>query len=389
MESGKTPGGRTVKNKPLALVAGIVIVLAGVVAWRALTPPGPAGPEVVSIGAVLPLTGDVATYGTDSRDGINLAVDRANAAQSRYRFQVVYEDSKGDPKTAVTALQKLLAVNSPPAVIGENISSSTLAMVPVIDSAKVVLISPSASAPKLSGASRYFFRVYPSDDAEGAFVAAAIAAAGPGAKVCILYMNNDFGLGLKEVFEKQGPARGLKVLDAIGYDKTQTDFRTILARVKEKAPDAVYLAGYYQDGGQILKQAKELGLAAAFWGATTHENPQLLSIAGDAAEGFRYPVSTGFNEKSDTQAVKEFVAAFKAKYAKDPGLVSALGYDCARLVIDGVLKNGRSAEDIRAFIAAAKDYPGAAGQMTFDEQGDVHKPIMLKMVKNGAFVPVP
>ena len=161
--------------------------------------------SVVQLGAVLPLTGDVASYGTGSKEGVEFAVDEANKAQSRYRFEVTFEDSKGDPKTALNALQSILARGKPVAVIGENISSATLAMVPVINAAKVVLVSPSASAPSLSGKSRYFFRVFPSDTEEGDFMAGVIKKYVPNAKVCIVYVNNDYGVGLKVEF---APFRG-------------------------------------------------------------------------------------------------------------------------------------------------------------------------------------
>jgi branched-chain amino acid transport system substrate-binding protein len=341
---------------------------------------------VTTIGAVLPLSGEVASYGKDSKDGIDLAIELAQRVKGHARFMVQYEDSQGDPKGALAALQKLLSVNRVPAVIGENVSSATLAMIPLIDKAPVVLISPSASTPKLSGASRFFFRVFPSDVEEGRYSATTVAKLWPLAKVSVLYVTNDFGVGLMDVFKKEAPAQGLQVLDTLGYDKTVTDFRPILTKVKDERPDVIYMAGYYQDGGAILKQAKQLGIEAHFWGATTHEDPQLLTIAGDSAEGFHYPVSTGFDASSQDSVVSAFVSEFRNKYKKDPGLVSALGYDCGKLLADAVISGNLSAETIRAYLAGVKNYDGASGKMTFDAQGDVHKAIQLKEVKNGKFV---
>src|SRR5262245_62663926 len=102
-----------------------------------------------------------------------------------------------------------------------------------------------------------------------------------------MYITNDFGLGLADVFKKEAAAQSLQVLDTIAYDKSVTDFRPFLTKIKAANPDVIYLAGYYQDGGAILRQARQLGIQAQFWGATTHEDPQLLTIAGDAAEGFQ------------------------------------------------------------------------------------------------------
>lgn len=344
------------------------------------------GKKDLLVTAVLPLTGDVAAYGKDSRDGIDLAVELANANQKEYKFSVDYHDSKGDARTSVTALERAFATTNPIAIVGENISSSTGAMIPVADRHKTLLISPSASAPNLSGTSPYFFRVFPSDDAEGTFMADQMARRNPGAGVCVIYVNNDYGVGLKDVFEKKAKQVNLKLAGSFGYDKGQMDFKTLLVKVKSLAPSAIYIPSYYQDGATLLKQARELGIDAQFYGATTHEDPKFLEIAGKAAEGFIYPLATGFDAASTDSVVRQFIAAFTKKYGKSPGLVSALGYDCAQMIIRGTLQNGPSSDGIRTFLLQSKDIHGAAGVMNFDKDGNVHKPIMLKTVRNGQFV---
>lgn len=371
-------------NKKTGAALAILVVAAVVGYFFIARKPRPET-NIVRIGAVLPLTGDVAAYGKDSKDGIDLAVELANKSQTQYKFEVSYEDSRGDPKTAVTALQSLLSAKSPVAVIGENITSSTAAMIPVIDRAKVLLISPSASAPNLSGTSQYFFRVFPSDSEEGAFVVEAVAKRFPNGRVCIVYVNNDYGVGLKNIFEAKAKQNNISVTGSFGYEKASTDFKAILAKVKALGVDAVYMPGYYQDGGLLLKQAKELGIAAQFYGSTAQEDPKLLEIAENAAEGFQYPVSTGFEMTSEDSSVKKFIADFTSKFQKDPGLVSSLGYDCANILVSGVIKNGPTADGIRNYVLNTKDIPGAAGVMNFDDRGDVHKPIILKIVKDGKF----
>lgn len=372
------------KSKSLIWLFVLLSVAAG--AYYFFTKKKNSEPNTISFAAVLPLTGDVAAYGKDSKDGIDLAIELANKSQAAYKFEVFYEDSKGDPKTAVTALQNILAQHSPIVVIGENISSSTGAMIPVADKAKVILISPSASAPNLSGLSKYFFRVFPSDVEEGGFIAETIANQLPGSKTSVIYVNNDYGVGVKGVFEQKAKEKGLTILSSMGYEKGSKSFKTILTKIKAEKPDAVYIPGYYEDAGLLLKQAKELGITAKFFGSTAEEDPKLIEIAGSAAEGFQYPVSTGYDAASKDSVVTKFIADFKAKYNKEPGLVSALGYDCAKISIDGILKSGNTSENVRNYILNTKNISGAAGLMNFDEKGDVHKPINLKIVVNGKFV---
>lgn len=341
--------------------------------------------QKVEIGAVLPLTGDVANYGQDTKAGVDLAVDIANRESKKYEFEIVYEDSKGLAKEGVLATQKLVNTDKVPAIIGDNVSAPTMAIVPITDKTKVVLLSPSASSPELSGISKYFFRVYPSDTAEGSFMAETAYNKLHLRSVAVLYVNNDFGVGLRHVFSKEFAALGGNIAIAEGYSQGQTDFRTILTTAKDKNPDALYLAGYYKDGGLILKQARELGFTTPMLGATTHEDPQLIAIAGNAAEGLVYPYSTGYDPQSQRDVVKEFIGQFKNRYKKDPGLIAALGYDCANLLVKAVEDEGTSPEAIRTYLTKAKDFPGAAGNISFDEKGDVHKPILLKTVRDGAF----
>nr|VFK59922.1 MAG: branched-chain amino acid transport system substrate-binding protein [Candidatus Kentron sp. TC] len=347
---------------------------------------GNAAQDVV-LGAVLPLTGEVASWGEDSSDGIQLAIEQANEMQDAYHFSVVFEDSKGSPADAVAGIRKLIAVDKVVGIIGDNVSGPTVAMVPFADRAQIPLISPSASSPKLSGMSRYFFRVYPSDTAEGSVMGETAANRLSLERVAILYVNNDFGTGLRDIFSSRFGELDGTISRAMGYNQDETDFRPYLTRLLDDEPQGIYLAGYYKDGGAILKQARELGIKAVFMGSTTHEDPELLKIAKDAAEGFIYPFSTGYDENNTAAAVTGFRSAFEKMYSKNPGLVAALGYDCARLLIEAVESIGLDSEKIRDYLAGVKEYQGASGEISFDLNGDVHKPVILKTVNNGRFVP--
>ena len=370
-------------KKVLQTIGLIAVVVIGVIVF--VNQRNDRQKNVVKIEAVLPLTGDIASYGKDSQDGIDLAVELVNKSQKQFKFVVNYSDSRGEPKTAATITERIFAIGSPVAIIGEITSSSTASMIPICDKNKTFLISPTASAPHLAGLSSWFFRVYPPDTEEGVFMAQVVAEQQKNATVCIIFVNNDFGTGLKNVFTEATQTLGLQVLQDFSYSQQNPDFRAILARVKTLNPDAIYMPGYYQDGATLLTQIKEQGISARLYGSTTHEDPKLIEIAGSAAEGFMYPISTGFDPNSNDTTVENFIKEFNSKHDKDPGLVAALGYDCAKLIIEGVLNNGASSEDIRTYILNTKDLPGAAGTMNFDAKGEVHKTIVLKGVKDGKF----
>jgi len=197
------------------------------------------------------------------------------------------------------------------------------------------------------------------------------------------------GVNSKDVFVSRAKQYGVTVLDTFGYEKGAVDFRPILTKVKTLKPNAVYIPSYYQDGAALLKQARELGISASFWGATTHEDPQFLTIASKAAEGFHYPIAAAYDANSSDAHVTAFVRGFQASYGKEPGLLAALGYDSAKLILHGIFAEGPSSESIRKFIANQKNYLGVSGKMTFDEKGEVHKPIRLRMVEDGRFTDAP
>lgn len=213
-----------------------------------------------------------------------------------------------------------------------------------------------------------------------------IAEQHPKGKVAIIYVNNDYGVGLKNVFEKEAiNDNSLKIIASEGFLPNTSNFNAIIAKVKNQNPDAIYIPSYYENGGKLVKLLRERGITADIYGCTTHENQKFIDIAGRAAEGFQYPISTGYDENNKSPEVINFISTYSKKYDKKPGLVSALGFDCAQLIIDGVLSNGATTLGIRNYLLDTKDLKGAAGTMNFDEKGNVHKNIILKKVSNGKF----
>lgn len=374
-------------KRGIYLVLAVVGIVVGVMLLTPRKRTQPAQNQVVKVGVVLPLSGDGAAYGKKEQDGVALAIEQANAAnaQSGVCIAAIYEDSQGNPAPAVSAIQKLIAVDKVPLVIGDAFSSPTLAMMPVADKAGVVIMSPSASSPKLSGASRFFFRVWPSDNAEGS-VMADVAFRQLGLKTfAILHGKNEYGLGLKDVFAAKIRELGGSVLAVEVYNEGDLDFRAQLAKVKDAAPEGIYLAGYYKEFTKILRQAKELGITARFLSCGTFHEPQILQLAGDAAEGVVF-VQPYFNRNSPDPVTKAFVVAYEAKYKEEAGVYAAHGYDAALAVCEVIKTGSRTPEEIRKALLALKDFPGVTGKTTFLDGGDVVKPARVMTVHAGAFV---
>src|ERR1017187_10089291 len=169
-------------------------------------------PRDVPIGAVLPLTGDLAIYGQKMKRGIDLAISQANAqgGVAGIHVQVDYEDDQGDPKTSIAATQKLITVNGVKVIIGGAISATALPCIPIIDRSHVVLFSPAATSPKLSGASKYFFRNWPPDIYDGTAMGQFAATSLHIMEAAVLYVNNEWGVAISKIFTDTFQANGGK-----------------------------------------------------------------------------------------------------------------------------------------------------------------------------------
>lgn len=341
----------------------------------------------IKIGAVLPLTGDSAAWGEQGKYGIELAVEEINAKGgiNGKKLEVVYEDSQAVPKNSVTSIQKLINVDKVPAVIGDIVSATTLSMAPIAEKSQTVLIAISASAPAITDAGEYIYRVWPSDLLEGS-VLAEFVVKNKYRSVCILYIQTDYGTGLRDAFKKTLEQKGGKVVLTQGYKQDETDFKPALLKIKSKKPDAVYIVGYYKDSGLILKQAKEIGLKSQFFGATAVESPKLIEIAGDAAEGLIYATITDFDTENPTPGAKEFIEKFKKKFGVTPDWASSHSHDAVVVIAEAMKKGGTTGTRIKKTIDSQKRFDGVTGKIVFDKNGDViDKPVTIKTVQNGKF----
>jgi branched-chain amino acid transport system substrate-binding protein len=256
-------------------------------------------------------------------------------------------------------------------------------MAPVAESEKVVLISPGASNPDISHAGEYIFRNFPSDALEGKVDADYAYQQLNWKQVAILYIKNAYGEGVyrvfKETFEKLG---GTVVLED-SFDQGAIDFRGQLTKVKNTNVDGIFLPGYPDEMAKLLKQAQELGITKPFLSTQAFDDPQVLKIAGDAAEGVIF--STPEPPSDAEPVVANFRKNYRKKFGKDVGLMSDTGYDALKIIALAIERGGYNAQAIKTQLESLKDYPGAAGLTTFDQYGDVPRPVMFKVVKNGQF----
>jgi len=257
--------------------------------------------------------------------------------------------------------------------------------VPIVDKNKVIMISPTASSPKLSGSSEYFFRVWPSDVAEGSITAKVGIEIMNLKTFAVLYANNDYALGLKNVFIETVNKLGAEVLIIEVFNDGDTDFRTQLTKIKNFSPAAIYLAGYYKEFAKILIQAKEMGIKAQFLSCGTFPEPEVLKIAGEAAEGVVF-VQPYFDKNSKDPIIRKFIKDYEERFGTEAGVYAAHGYDAMKVIAEAMKIGGTSPDAIKNALLSLKDFPGVTGKITFIKGGDIIKPVRVMTVRNGKFV---
>lgn len=328
-------------------------------------------PKEIKIGASLPLTGEVASYGIRAKRGIEIALEEINSEGgiTGRKVKVIFEDDKNDPKTGVSIITKFSTVDKLPVVIGSAGSTVTLAMAPIANQNKVVLISPISSSVNLtSKGGPYFFRVCPADDAQAKILADWVLEKGH-KKVALIYTNNSWGKPLAESFQKYFETVGGKVVIAEGVEERTTDLRTQLAKIKATKVNVVVSPTYPVEGGNLLKQAKEMGIKAEFYGGDNWDAPEFLTAAGNAANG------AFFVDPSEKMGgkFKTFSEKYREKYNEEADINSAFAYDVMTAIFEAMNRGALDGSSIQKMLYNVS-FEGASSKIEFDANGDLKSP---------------
>jgi len=345
--------------------------------------------SAVRIGAVLPLTGSAAVWGQNAKMGMDLAVQEINAdgGINGRNVDVLYQDSQSDPQTATSALQELITAQHIQAVIGDIASSSVLAMAPIADRNQVLLLSPGASNPEISNAGSYIFRNWQSDALEGQLDARYASSALRWKRVACLYVNNAYGAGLEKVFADTFKGLGGEIVDEAPFPQGTTDVRAQIASVAAAKPDGIYMPGYPPEMAVALKQMKETGVSVPILSVQAFDDPEIIKLAGNAADGVVYSIPKP-PDPSDP-VVANFRSAYSKAYGKQPGVCSDTGYDALRIIAWAFEQGASTGPEIRDKLLSLKNFPGAAGPTTFDSHGDVTRQFIFRRIENEKVVDAP
>ncbi|MFH1402319.1 MAG: penicillin-binding protein activator [Patescibacteria group bacterium] len=374
-------------NNTIKTILGLIVAILVVGGIYTITQKSsePTTDEVIKIGVILPLSGDLAHAGEDAKNGINLA--KENFKDEKIEF--IFEDSYGTKQGTVSAIQKLINIDNVQIIIGEVGSGNTLSIAPIAEENKKLLLVPISASSDINTAGDYIFKFREDNNVHAEFLANFVYNK-KFKNIAIMYDNsNDVWVGAEKYFSEKFTALGGQIVAIESYNSDSTDFRTQLVKIKAKNSDVIYLAGHPEQVGLILKQSKEIGINAQFIGHAVLLVPKLIEIGGISTEGLIIGAQSFDCGDIESELIVDYCARYQNTYNSEPLYYGAYTYDTTNVLLGILEKLGeKNIENIKTKLYQIQGYEGVTGDISLDNEGNVREKLLLiKTIKNGEFVP--
>jgi branched-chain amino acid transport system substrate-binding protein len=336
------------------------------------------------IGIISYLSGPGAAYGEAITGGFELAQKEINE-KGEVNIELIIEDSAGKQDQALTAAQKLINSEEVLAILGPTLSTEMNVVGPVANLNGVPIMGTSTTAQGIPQIGEYVFRnALPESLAIPASIQKAVDKYDV-KKVAILYGNDDvFTKSGFDTMREVAEDMGLEILTIETFQKGQSDYNAQLTKIKDLNPDLILASALYNEGAVIMNQARKMGIDVPFVGGNGFNSPQVIEIAGEAANGLI--VATPWYGAKDDPKVQEFVTKFEAEYGKKPDQFAAQAYDAMYIMAEALKNAGEADRDaLRDALAEISNFEGILGSFSFDEEGDVVMEPTVLIIKDGEF----
>ncbi len=363
------------KNIIIAIVVVVVILFAAYIVFRQ------SQQTSLKIGVVGPLTGNQASYGIGAKEGIDLAFNEVGsvAVQGR-KIELVYEDTAGEVKNAVSAVQKLINVDGVVALVSIGPSQEAVALAPVAENSKTPLYTVVSQAPDLTDAGDYVFRGMPEISGLGSRIAEVSFGTGLRRAGIIVASYNQATVDAVKAFKDKFETLGGKVVATETYGKDTAGFKTYLEKVSVKKPDVIFLSSLTNDVAIILKQKQELGTKHLFVSLGGAEDQKVVDVARDGSEGLIFTTFNGFAPESFATLIENATGGKLKRWNVE-------GYEALRFLAQAL---GRAKvldrSSVRDAMASIKEFNGVTQVIKFDEKGNASREVYVKVIRNGQFV---
>jgi len=342
---------------------------------------------IIKIGVLGPLTGTNAEYGVGFKIGTQMAADRINAAggANGYKLVLIPKDSKGDPKESSDLTRQFCDDSDIMAIIGDFTSGCCMANAPIVDDAKIVQLSPTASNPKYAGMSDYCFSIMGRQDGEAPFFAKYIISKYMGLKkIAMIYINSDWGVSAAENFRTAARDAGVEIVAEVNYVQDEKDFSSLITKLKAADPEALII----MDQGavaQVINQVRAMGWDIPLTTLGPGTSEQLIGLTGANSEGLI--LSTPFFFDPQVPELMDWKNEFNEKAKFNPTVHPACAFDCVYLISEAIKSCGDDVtrEGIRENLAR-NQYTGITGPIKFNAEGDITRAYLICQVENGQYV---
>jgi branched-chain amino acid transport system substrate-binding protein len=337
----------------------------------ALSASGVVQAETVKIAIAGPQTGTVAQYGDMVKAGALTAIEQINAAGGAggNKFEVVLMDDACEPKQAVAVANKIVSQGIK-FVIGHVCSGSTIPASDIYENEGVVMVTPSATAPQLTDAKphKFIFRTIGRDDQQGPVAAKYVIEKIKPKKVAILHDKQSYGQGVATSVKAGLDAAKVPVVVFEGINAGDSDYSSIITKLKSKGVDFVYFGGYHPEMGMLMRQAREQGVKAVFMGPEGVGNKDITAIAGAASEGMLVTLPADFAAEPGNAAL---VKAF-AEQKRDPnGPFQLPAYSAVKVIADAIAGSKSTDPTKVAAYLHANVFKTPIGTVKYDKKGDL------------------
>lgn len=366
------------------LCLGLAAAVAGLSGCPAAGGGGNGGGSTGSIrvGYYGDMTGDTATFGTSTREGIDLALDEVNQDPPLGQtIQIIGEDDQGKSEVAVSVVTKLITQDQVVAVLGEVASSNSLAGAQVCQREKIPMITPASTNPDVTKVGDYISRICFIDPFQGSVMAKFAYNTLKARRAAVLWDNkSDYSKGLRQFFTQTFTQLGGQVVADPSFAKGDVDFNAQLNTIKQANPEVIFVPGYYTEVGTIARQARDQGMKQVLLGGDGWDSPKLFESGGEALEGSYF--SNHYSAESKDERIQKFIADYKTKFnGKVPDAMAALGYDAAKILADAIKRAGSTdPEALKTAIAQTKDFAGVTGNISLDAERNATKPAVVLQV---------
>ncbi|GLC31600.1 ethanolamine utilization protein EutJ [Clostridium omnivorum] len=335
----------------------------------------------IKIGAILSLTGDVATYGQSAKNGLEILQEEVNKSGGVLgkNIKFVFEDDESKPATSATAAQKLINNDKVVGIVGPLTSSQCSSVGPIANQFKVPMVTGTGTNPKVTDSGEYVFRSCFQDPFQGVVTSKFAFESLKAQTAAVLFDNgNDYSSGLAQNFKSNFEKLGGKVVASENYNKGEQDFNAQLTKLKALNPQVLFLPDYYGTVALIAKQARALGITSTFVGGDGWDSADLFKIGGEAVNGAYF--SNHYSPEDTSKEVTDFKKSYEDKYKTTPDTMAVLNYDAGKILVEAIKAAGKTDGDSIKEALKKTNVTVVSGKVSFDEKRNAVKSAVIVKV---------